>query len=246
MINHLRRIAKTRKQDRFEGIISTLKEIGVDYYIEKIDHPSALGNIIVEFNKGNDKKTVICAHYDNINNTPGANDNASGCSILLKLIENFKETKQHLEFVFFDLEELGMVGSRNYLINNTDNINLVFNFDMCGLGENTLYTINNMSNNPFKDIFDKRECIKMDKLPPGDDLTFINNNIPTIDIINSTNKDISWFKQFGKGVMPPYFPDFCKTMHSDYDTIDTLNILQMYKIFLLMIDIINKGEEDGK
>ncbi len=238
MKNYVNKIAKTCKQNRFEGIITILDEIGVDYDIEKINHCDAIGNIIVKFNEGSNKKIVICAHYDNVNYTPGANDNASGCSILLKLINEFKGTNKHLEFVFFDLEEYGLIGSRHYLINNDDDIELVINLDMCGLGENIVYTIDNMINNQFEDIFNKHNCIRIERLPHGDNDTFIRNGVQTIDIINSTTKDVEWFKKYSENIMPPFFPEFLETMHNDNDTIDTLNFDQMNKILLLLTDLI--------
>lgn len=62
--------------------------------IKKSINYDSLGNIIVPFYNEkniNDKKIVLCAHYYNILNNPGAIDNACACAILLNLIIDYKE-----------------------------------------------------------------------------------------------------------------------------------------------------------
>ncbi len=59
---------------------------------------------------------IIGAHLDTVPGTPGADDNASG---LAAMLEASRVLAQHpvplaVEFVAFNLEELGMVGSQHY------------------------------------------------------------------------------------------------------------------------------------
>lgn len=95
---------------------------------------------------------VLGAHYDHIGlgtprNSrgaaghihPGADDNASGTSGLLKIAQAFRmldqPTKRTVLFAFFDAEEKEMLGSKHWLAYPTvprDQVVMMFNLDMIG------------------------------------------------------------------------------------------------------------------
>lgn len=61
---------------------------------------------------------IVGAHYDSVQDTPGADDNASGVAALLALANFLHENRAHsgpwtarLQLAAYDLEEYGMVGS---------------------------------------------------------------------------------------------------------------------------------------
>jgi hypothetical protein len=86
------------------------------------------------------KEFLITAHFDTYRqNNPGASDNASGVGILLELARYFKKIESELDhtvkFIAFGAEEIGIIGSRNYLSNNTESLQrceLLFNIDDVG------------------------------------------------------------------------------------------------------------------
>jgi len=99
-----------------------------------------------------DEFIVIGGHYDStanpkrdINN--GADDNASGTSMVMELFEKYAESNSHkrtLVFMLYGGEELGLLGSEYYVQNPTidlSKIQLMVNLDMVGRldGERTLY-----------------------------------------------------------------------------------------------------------
>ena len=100
-----------------------------------------------------DEYIMICAHYDHvgvINNEiyPGANDNASGTSLILELAESLQKleprTKRSVIVAFWDAEEKGLLGSQHFANNPTvplEKIKLVFNFDMVGTLQNNTFEI---------------------------------------------------------------------------------------------------------
>ncbi len=70
-----------------------------------------------------DEWIVLSAHFDHLGNRgktfwPGADDNASGVAMLLEVAEHFalakKRPKRTIVFVSFDLEEVGLLGSRHF------------------------------------------------------------------------------------------------------------------------------------
>lgn len=96
---------------------------------------------------------MVCAHYDHIgviNNTtyPGANDNASGTSMVLELTESLQKLeprpKRSVIVAFWDAEEKGLLGSMYFANNPTlslEKIKVVFNFDMVGTLQNNTFEI---------------------------------------------------------------------------------------------------------
>ncbi len=97
-----------------------------------------------------EQKYIICAHYDNMPSgsiAPGADDNASGCAAVIeaaRILSNYN-TAYTIEYVFFDEEEQGLVGS-TYFANFARSINEqilgVFNADMIAWDNNNDGKIN--------------------------------------------------------------------------------------------------------
>jgi hypothetical protein len=72
--------------------------------------------------------------------SPGANDNASGCGVVLALAEAFgSDRPRHLalDFILFTAEELGLIGSERYVKETKPDKKrtFVFNLDMVGTGD---------------------------------------------------------------------------------------------------------------
>ncbi len=80
--------------------------------------PRSWRNIYVEFPGAVSPNEVIIvgAHFDSHPNTPGADDNASGVAAALEMARALKDTStaRTIRIVFFNLEEIGLVGSREH------------------------------------------------------------------------------------------------------------------------------------
>lgn len=95
-------------------IFAFLKRLGLDPQIESFGDGA---NIYAEI-QGSvypDELLEIGAHFDSAGETvPGADDNGSGLALVLQLAEEFVKVnpKRTIRFVFYDLEEKGLLGSR--------------------------------------------------------------------------------------------------------------------------------------
>lgn len=97
-------------------------------------------NIIVDIpGKGYDETlTIAGGHLDTVAHSPGASDNGGGVVALLKLLEHFKKHQpaRDLRIVFFGAEELGLLGSQDYVNSHLDELKkrlgLMVNIDVSG------------------------------------------------------------------------------------------------------------------
>ncbi|UOR14577.1 M28 family metallopeptidase [Qipengyuania aquimaris] len=85
---------------------------------------------------------VIGAHYDTVAGSPGADDNASGAYAVLRLAERVAEMprrRHNVVFVWFDQEEVGLVGSRVFAKSwkrSGESLHSMHNIDMIGFDGN--------------------------------------------------------------------------------------------------------------
>lgn len=65
----------------------------------------------------NSGEIILGAHYDTVENSPGADDNATSVATVLEAARLLKSqpTTRDLTLVFFDLEESGLLGSRAFV-----------------------------------------------------------------------------------------------------------------------------------
>ena len=101
----------------------------------------------------NAKTILFTAHYDHLGGMgsevfiPGANDNASGVSMLGALANYYIKNPpdHHIVFIAFAGEEAGLLGSEYFVKNNTiglDSIEIVLNIDLMGTGEDGITLVN--------------------------------------------------------------------------------------------------------
>jgi hypothetical protein len=121
-----------------------LREYGYEPVVDSFSQTGA--NVLAELRGTTypNRQVIICAHYDSQPNqavAPGADDNASGCAAVMEAARLFKDREFPLTvlFAFWDEEEQGLVGSRDYADRANergDSIVAVYNIDMIGWDEN--------------------------------------------------------------------------------------------------------------
>lgn len=113
-----------------------------------------------------DSFIVFSAHYDHLGRMgkdalfAGANDNASGTSLVLYLAEYFAKHPQRysVAFMLFSGEEAGLLGSKHYVYNPLfplQQIRFLVNLDMTGEATNGITVVNGEAHEPEFAIMDK-------------------------------------------------------------------------------------------
>jgi len=132
------------------------KPEAVDINIENTFVPDFKTSNICGIVKGTrvpDSLLLITAHYDHLGGMgehtffPGANDNASGISLLLSLVKYYTENPPpySIGFICFAGEEAGLLGSAYFTehpLITLDKIKFLINIDMVGTGERGITVVN--------------------------------------------------------------------------------------------------------
>jgi hypothetical protein len=107
----------------------------------------------IEGRETTDSCIVFTAHYDHLGRMgnqvyfPGANDNASGVSMVLELLSYFKEHPLDIDvvFIFFAGEEAGLKGSMDWVQSQRTtlgDIKCLVNLDLVGTGDDGIMVVN--------------------------------------------------------------------------------------------------------
>jgi len=111
------------------------------------------------FDEESDEIYIICAHYDSVSDSPGADDDGSGVAAVMtaaKLMSSYS-TEHTVRFIAFSGEEQGLHGSYHYAYEayeNNENIAGVLNVDMIGYAEDeedvSYVVVYRDTDNPFE------------------------------------------------------------------------------------------------
>jgi Zn-dependent M28 family amino/carboxypeptidase len=106
-------------------------------------------NVIAQTKTGSDADVVMMgAHLDSVPEGPGINDNGSGVAAVLETalqLGSSPDVKYAVRFGFWGAEELGLLGSNNYVASldhdELMNLSVYLNFDMIGSPNPGYFTI---------------------------------------------------------------------------------------------------------
>ncbi len=155
-----------------------------------------------------DEAVILCAHYDHLPSKdgavfPGADDNASGVALLLELARHYAKHPGARSVIFaaFDGEELGRLGSKDFLAalapGAKAGINAALNFDTVGrLGTGKILGLGSASSDKWVHIFRGAgfvtgadyELVKED-LDSSDQASFIESGVPAVQFFSGPNAD---------------------------------------------------------
>ncbi|MEM6345304.1 MAG: M28 family peptidase [Bacteroidota bacterium] len=180
-----------------------------------------------------DSVLIVSAHYDHLgmqgdSRFPGANDNASGTSMLLSMLAYFVRNPQPYTMVFiaFGAEETGLIGS-NYYVNQQPIIPIkqtrfILNLDLMGNGIDGITAVGGRD---FPDFFDELVALndKMKAVPKVKS----RSNAPNSDHYFFLEKGVPGFFIYTLGGPPHY--------HDINDNADTIVLSRYVEVRALLI-----------
>lgn len=217
---HVENLEYLSNEERGEYVIGFLKSAGIKTTIEEYEESgSRHRNIIGEMGGPEEYETLATAHFDRSEESPGANDNASGIATLLATLEELRDYdfRGKVRFVFFDCEEIGLKGSKHFVSSNKlDNIKGAINVEVCGDGGVLHIGTHYFMDKAVKYDKNLNEAVKKtsEKLgydyaelptPPSDHLNFLARGVPSTCLSCLPENEIEDARDFmdGTGAEPP-------------------------------------------
>ncbi len=224
----------TIRKQAVSGSVSSV-EINVENkFLRKHETQNVIGYIEGTVN---DSLLVFTAHYDHLGMMgretlfPGANDNASGVSMLLNLAKYYAANTPRYTVVFiaFAAEEIGLIGS-NYFTSHPvfplARIKFLINFDLAGTGDDGIQVVNGK-------IYQKK----------FDQLVGINKHDNLLTQIKvrgeACNSDHCMFHSKGVPCFYIYTLGGIKAYHDIYDKAETLPLTDYQDYFSLITKFID-------
>jgi aminopeptidase YwaD len=222
------------------GVITKKKEakkISLD--IETQFYDDYTGRNVLGFVKGTevpDSFIVFSAHYDHLGIMgteaifTGANDNASGCAMMLSLAKHYAThpAKYSMAFIGWGGEELGLLGSFNYVehpVFPLGKIKFMVNVDIMGTGDDGITVVNGTG---YKPRFDSMVAINK-KL----------NLLKEVKIRNNAaNSDHYPFVEKGVPAFFIYTLGGIKAYHDIYDKRETLPMTKFKEVYILLTEFV--------
>ncbi len=186
----------------------------------------------------NDTMMVFSAHYDHLGGMgkatyfPGANDNASGVSVLLNLVKYYKKNppKYKTVFIFFAGEEAGLLGSHYFVeskVMDLTKIKFLVNLDLLGTGDDGIMVVNGYSLekqfNVLEGINKEKQLLKEVKRRG-----------------KASNSDHYWFSEAGVPSFFIYTLGGIKAYHDVFDVAKTLPLTEYVDVFKLITEFAGK------
>jgi aminopeptidase YwaD len=214
------------------------KEIkSVSFEVEnKLLHNYEAANL-VGYVKGTaqpDSFLVISAHYDHLGMMgqdvyfPGANDNASGVSLMLSLAKYYAKhpAKYSVVFIAFAAEEVGLLGSKYYTehpLFALSKIKFLINLDLLGTGEEGMMAVNATE---FPEQFHLLDSINTEK----------KYLVKLGQRGKAMNSDHYWFTEKGVPSFFFYTMGGIQAYHDINDKAETLPLAEFADVFRLIVD----------
>lgn len=181
-----------------------------------------------------DSFIIFSAHYDHLGHMgknvyfPGANDNASGCALMLNIVDYYSQhpPKYSIAFMAFGAEEAGLIGSKYYVehpLFPLKQIKFLINLDLLGTGDEGITVVNG---SVFKTEFD--ELVKINEQK---------KYLSQIKIRGkAANSDHYFFSENGVKCFFIYTLGGIKAYHDIYDRPETLPLTKFEDVFRLLAD----------
>jgi hypothetical protein len=242
--------AATTNEARFDALTALLKARGLTFAVEPFTIDKPVGkeprtegrNIVVAIGDG-PETIVIGAHYDAAripdgSLSRGAVDNAASSVMLVRLAESVRAESLpiRVRFVWFDMEELGLIGSARYVAqHSSERLAAMLNFDINAFGDTVVFGASDTKENAaLRRTFvqtcanEDMPCVGFARMPPGDDRSFVKAGVPTISvgIIPALQVHQLWLMMNAvgnSGLAEGFVPAIFKMLHSSDDTVEKLN-----------------------
>jgi Iap family predicted aminopeptidase len=251
LVDEVRKLTVARNNDdRFEAVAGMLRARNLPFTVEPFTIEKPAGkeprtqgrNIVVSLGDGTEE-IIVGAHYDAVrladgSLSAGAVDNGASSVMLVHLAQALSAERlpARVRLVWFDMEELGLLGSANYVqAHASDRILAMLNFDINAYGDTVLFGPPAGGDNARLRRalvqtcgIEEIDCVRFPRMPPGDDRSFGKAGIPTLSIALLPAVEVHqlWLMLNGgtsSGLAPGTTPAVLRTIHTPDDVLEKVD-----------------------
>ncbi len=252
---------------RLAALEALLKREGLAYEIQtfaggEAGKPAEGRNVVVTLGRGR-RDILLTAHYDaevlKDGTLAGAVvDNAASVVAIIQAAKALKggKLKHRLRIIFFDQEELGLLGAKAYAAGpDGKRVAAVINFDVNGYGDTPFFAD---PKDPALARAVRRaclaageDCLAFGNYPPSDHLAFRKVGIPetSISYLPAREAHQLWlFTHAGKtsGLEPGFLPTVLGLIHTPSDTMAALEPATVERAAELAVELVKAADKAVK
>ena len=232
--------------ERMNVLLTQLRAAGFNPTVETFEGGGRAGpmqgsNVVVTIGDG-PKEILLTAHYDAVKlrdgtMSQGVVDNAGSVVALIEAAKILKDKplSHRVRVIFFDQEELGLVGARKWIeAHGVANVAAVVNSDVAAYGDAIMYGQNNGAQSAFvtravQELCAERamQCVGFPVYPPSDDRAFSAAGAPVVslgfqDEIGAHQMWLAFNGGEDKGLAEGFTPKVFRVIHTKDDAIEAV------------------------
>ena len=262
------RMERDTNEARFDVLTAMLAERQIPFAVEPFTiqprkaEPRTQGRNVVVTIAGRSPEIVVGAHYDAARLgdgtlSKGAVDNAASTVVLVRVAETLSKMRLRTQtrVVFFDMEELGLLGSAEFVRAHRDrSMRVMVNFDVNAFGDLVMVGPRSASNGATLQrvravcVEVAAECVEFPRMPPSDDMSFHAGKIPAVSIatVPAVQGHELWLLLNGgkaAGLQPGFTPQILSTIHTPADRselVDRNALIRTYRIAVSLLATLDR------
>lgn len=232
--------------ERMNVLVGQLRAAGFNPTVETFEGGGRAGpmqgsNVVVTIGDG-PNEILLTAHYDAVKlrdgtMSQGVVDNAGSVVALIEAakILRDKPLSHRVRVIFFDQEELGLIGARKWIeAHGVANVAAVVNSDVAAYGDTLMYGQNNGPQSAFvtratQELCAERamQCVGFPEYPPSDDRAFSAAGVPVVSLgfQDQVGAHQMWLAFNGgkeNGLAEGFVPQVFRVIHSKDDAIEAV------------------------
>ena len=232
--------------ERMAVLVAQLRAAGFNPTVETFEGGGRAGpmqgsNVVVTIGDGA-KEILLTAHYDAVKlrdgtMSQGVVDNAGSVVALIEAakILRDKPLSHRVRVIFFDQEELGLIGARKWIeAHGVAHVAAVVNSDVAAYGDTLMYGQNNGPQSAFvtratQELCAERamQCVGFPEYPPSDDRAFSAAGVPVVSLgfQDQVGAHQMWLAFNGgkeNGLAEGFVPQVFRVIHSKDDAIEAV------------------------
>ena len=264
LLADLARIVGQETVDRGDALLRMFQERGFDPREQEFSataterQPRAVGrNLVVSIGEGH-RDIVVGAHYDVVRLRDGAVvggavDNGAASVVLTRVAETLRrhELDHRVRVVLFDLEEVGLLGSRAYVQDEDgDRIAAMVNADVVAGDGTLMYGPTSHEGNEAVYRSLRVVCAAIEspvhslpRYPSSDDRSFQAAGIPNVSIaMNGTTASHQMWLALNagaeSGLSQGFLPDIFRVIHTAEDSIERASETAMNRLHDVIVALV--------